>query len=266
MATRATIEQESRPVALVTGGRRGIGRASAHALAAAGFDLVIADLERDRDAEDTLAGIGERGGHSAFLTADVANLAAQPQLVDAAFDAFGRIDCLVNNAGVSVLARGDLLDVSVESYDRSLGVNLRGPFFLTQAIARRMLAVTPGPGAPPRSIVTITSVNAEIASLSRGEYCISKAGASMLTRLFALRLASSGIGVYEVRPGVIRTAMTAPVAERYERAIADGLSPIARWGEPEDVARAVATIATGGLPFSVGQVVYVDGGLNLKAF
>jgi NAD(P)-dependent dehydrogenase (short-subunit alcohol dehydrogenase family) len=266
MATRATIEQESRPVALVTGGRRGIGRASAHALAAAGFDLVIVDLERDRDAEETLAGIGARGGHSTFVTADVADLVAQPQLVDAAFDAFGRIDCLVNNAGVSVLARGDLLEVSVESYDRSLSVNLRGPFFLTQQVARRMLALTPGPGAPPRSIVTITSVNAEIASLSRGEYCISKAGASMLTRLFALRLAGSGIGVYEVRPGVIRTAMTAPVAERYERAIADGLSPIARWGEADDVGRAVATLASGGLPFSVGQVIYVDGGLNLKAF
>jgi NAD(P)-dependent dehydrogenase (short-subunit alcohol dehydrogenase family) len=259
-------EQESRPVALITGGRRGIGRASALALAEAGFDLVIADLERDQDAEQTLAGIAERGGHGAFLAADIADLAAQPQLVDAAFDAFGRIDCLVNNAGVSVLSRGDLLDVSALSYDRCLNVNLRGPFFLTQEIARRMLKIPPPATAPPRSIVTITSVNAEIASISRGEYCISKAGASMLTRLFAHRLASAGIGVYEVRPGVIRTAMTAPVAERYERAIAGGLSPIARWGEAEDVGRTVATLAAGGLPFSVGQVVYVDGGLHLPAF
>ena len=162
---------------------------------------MIADLERDQDAEQTLAGIAERGGHSAFLGADIADLAAQEALVDAAFDAFGRIDCLVNNAGVSLLVRGDLLELSVESYDRCLGVNLRAPFFLTQRIARRMLAVTPGPGAPPRSIVTITSVNAEIASISRGDYCISKAGASMLTRLFALRLAGAGIGVYEVRRG-----------------------------------------------------------------
>jgi len=257
---------ESRPVALVTGGRRGIGRGCAYALCDAGFDLVIADLERDPDAEQTLAGIAERGGHGAFLVADVADLAAQEELVEAAFDAFGRIDCLVNNAGVSSLVRGDLLELSVESYDRCLSVNLRAPFFLTQEIARRMLAVTPGPGAPPRSIVTITSVNAEIASISRADYCISKAGASMLTRLFALRLAAHGIGVYEVRPGVIRTAMTAPVKERYEQAIASGLSPIARWGEAADVGRAVATLAAGGLPFSVGQVVYVDGGLNLKAF
>jgi 3-oxoacyl-[acyl-carrier protein] reductase len=257
---------ESRPVALVTGGRRGIGRGSAYALTDAGFDLVIADLERDQDAEQTLAGIAERGGHGAFLVADIADLAAQEELVDAAFDAFGGIDCLVNNAGVSSLVRGDLLELSVESYDRCLSVNLRAPFFLTQRIARRMLTMTAGQGAPPRSIVTITSVNAEIASISRGDYCISKAGASMLTRLFALRLADAGIGVYEVRPGVIRTAMTAPVAERYDQAIAGGLSPIARWGETEDVGRTVATLASGGLPFSVGQVVYVDGGLNLKAF
>jgi NAD(P)-dependent dehydrogenase (short-subunit alcohol dehydrogenase family) len=259
-------EVSDRPVALVTGGRRGIGRAVALALAEAGFDLVIVDLESDQDAETSLAGIAERGGQGAFLAADVADLAAQPKLVDAAFDVFGRIDCLVNNAGVSVLSRGDLLDVSVESYDRCLSINLRGPFFLTQKVARRMLALPPAGGAPPRSIITVTSVNAEIASISRGEYCISKAGASMLTRLFALRLAAEGIGVYEVRPGIIRTAMTAPVADRYEREIAGGLSPIARWGEPAEVGRAVATLATGGLPFSAGQVVYVDGGLNLPAF
>ncbi len=253
----------TRPVALVTGGRRGIGRGSALALAAAGFDLVLADLEQDADAEQTLAAIAERGGHGAFLVADVADLAAHAQLVDDTFEAFGRLDCLVNNAGVGALSRGDLLDVSVESYDRCLGVNLRGPFFLTQEIARRMLNVPPAAGAARRSIITITSVNAEMVSIDRGEYCISKTGASMLTRLFGLRLAAHGIGVYEVRPGVIRTPMTAPVAERYERRIQGGLSPIARWGEAEDVGRAVATLATGGLPFSVGQVVYVDGGLNL---
>ena len=257
---------ETRPVALVTGGRRGIGRACALALAEAGFDLVLVDLERDADAEQTLAGIAGRGGHGAFLTADIADLERQARLVDDVFEAFGRLDCLVNNAGVGVLDRGDLLEVSLESYDRCQSVNLRAPFFLTQEIARRMLKVPPAAGSPPRSIVTITSVNAEIASLSRGEYCISKAGASMLTRLFALRLAAHGIGVYEVRPGVIRTAMTAPVAEAYEQAIAGGLSHIPRWGEADDVGRTVATLARGGLAFSVGQVVYVDGGLHLPAF
>ena len=254
----------ARPVALVTGGRRGIGQGIAFALAEAGFDLVLDDVERDSDAEATLAGIGARGGRAHFIAADIADLTAQPGLVEAAFGAFGRLDCLVNNAGVSVLGRGDLLDVSRESYDRCLDVNLRGPFFLIQRIARRMLEQAPLEGAPPRSIVTITSVNAELAALDRGEYCISKAGVSMLTKLFALRLAPHGIGVFEVRPGIIRTAMTAPSAERYEREIARGLTPIARWGEPADVGRAVATIASGRLPFSVGQVIHVDGGLSQK--
>jgi NAD(P)-dependent dehydrogenase (short-subunit alcohol dehydrogenase family) len=257
---------QNRPVALITGGRRGIGRGIAFALAEAGFDLVINDLERDADAEGTLAGIDERGARASFVAGDVAHLAAQAGLVEAAFGAFGQLDCLVNNAGVSVLSRGDLLDVSLESYDRCLSVNLRAPFFLTQKIVRRMLESTPPPGGPPRSIVTITSVNAETPSPSRGEYCISKAGASMLTRLFALRLAPHGIGVFEIRPGIIRTPMTAPAAERYEREIARGITPIARWGEPADVGRAVATAATGGLPFSVGQVIYVDGGLSLPSY
>jgi NAD(P)-dependent dehydrogenase (short-subunit alcohol dehydrogenase family) len=255
-----------RPVALVTGGRRGIGQGIAWALADAGFDLVINDLERDADAEATLAGIGERGARGTFVAADIGDLETHARLVDAAWGAFGRLDCLVNNAGVSVLRRGDLLDVALESYDRCLDVNLRAPFFLTQRIARRLLEQAPLQDGPPRSIVSITSVNAEVASVNRGEYCIAKAGVAMLTKLFALRLAPHGIGVFEVRPGIIRTAMTAPSAERYERAIAQGLTPIARFGEPADVGRAVATIATGGLPFSAGQVIYVDGGLSQRGF
>jgi NAD(P)-dependent dehydrogenase (short-subunit alcohol dehydrogenase family) len=255
-----------RPVALVTGGRRGIGRGIAFALAEAGFDLVINDLERDADAEATLKSIGEHSARATFVAADIGDLETHGRLVDAACGAFGRLDCLVNNAGVSVLSRGDLLDVALDSYDRCLNVNLRGPFFLTQRIARRLLDQVPITGGPPPSIVSITSVNAEIASLNRGEYCIAKAGVSMLTKLFALRLAPHGIGVFEVRPGIIRTAMTAPSAEHYERAIAEGATPIARWGEPADVGRAVATIATGQLPFSAGQVIYVDGGLSLAHY
>ena len=227
---------------------------------------MLNDLERDAEAEGTLAGVGERGAQASFVGADIADLLAQPGLVEAAFSAFGRVDCLVNNAGVSVLSRGDLLDVSSESYDRCLDVNLRGPFFLTQRIAHRMLEQAPLQGGPPRSIITISSVNAELASVDRGEYCISKAGVSMLTKLFALRLAAHGIGVFEVRPGIIRTAMTAPSADHYERAIAGGITPIARWGEPADVGRAVATAATGRMPFSVGQVIYVDGGLSQRSF
>jgi NAD(P)-dependent dehydrogenase (short-subunit alcohol dehydrogenase family) len=254
----------ARPAAPVTGGGRGIGRAIATALAEAGFDLVVNDLERDGDAEDTLAGIAAAGGRVAFVAGDVADLQGHEALVEAACGAFGDLRCLVNNAGVSVRVRGDLLEVGVESWERCLAVNLRGPFFLTQRVARRMLAAAPPAEGPPRTIVTITSANAETPSIDRGEYCVSKAGASMMTQLFAQRLAPHGIAVFEVRPGIIRTRMTAPAAARYDRLIAEGITPIARWGEPEDIGRAVATLASGGMPFTVGQVVNIDGGLSRR--
>ncbi|MFO1061389.1 MAG: 3-ketoacyl-ACP reductase [Dongiaceae bacterium] len=253
---------ERRGTALVTGAKRGIGRGVALALAASGFDIVINDLAADDEAAATAAEVAALGRRAAVVAGDIADLDGQERLVDAAWGCFGGIECLVNNAGVSVLNRGDLLEVSVESYDRCLDTNLRGPFFLTQRIARRMVAAPAGAG--PRSIVTISSISAEVASVSRGEYCISKAGLSMLSRLFALRLAEAGIGVYEVRPGIIRTPMTQPSAGRLDALIAEGFTPIRRWGEPDDVGRAVATLAAGGLPFSVGQVVLVDGGLTLR--
>jgi 3-oxoacyl-[acyl-carrier protein] reductase len=254
-----------RPAALVTGGARGIGRGIALALAEAGFDLVVNDLERSDDAVETLEGIEARGARSAFVAGDIADLDRQEDLVAAAFEPFGDLRCLVNNAGVSVRVRGDLLEVGLESWERCLSVNLRAPFFLTQKVARRMLAAGPPANRPPQTIVTITSVNVEVPSIDRGEYCISKAGASMMTQLFAHRLAPHGIAVFEVRPGIIRTRMTAPAAERYDRLIEGGITPIARWGEPADIGRAVATLAGGGLPFTVGQVVCIDGGLSRRA-
>jgi len=251
-----------RPTALVTGGRRGIGRASAFALAEVGFDVVINDLARDADAEETLDGIAKRGGGAQFVRGDLADLAQHERIVAQSWAAFGGVACLVNNAGVSVLNRGDLLDVSVESWDRCLGINLRGTFFLTQRMARRMIDAGPDRGA--RSIVTITSANAEMVSIDRGEYCVAKTGLSMVSQLFAVRLADQGIAVYEVRPGVIRTDMTRPAAERYQRRIDEGLSPIRRWGEPADVGRAVASLASGAIPFAPGQIVTVDGGLHIN--
>jgi NAD(P)-dependent dehydrogenase (short-subunit alcohol dehydrogenase family) len=209
--------------------------------------------------EETLAGVRAAGQRAATALGDISDLAVQEELVARAWDEFGRIDCLVNNAGVSVLNRGDLLDVTEESYDRCLDINLRGPFFLTQKIARRMLAAPAG--EHHRSIVTISSISAEVVSINRGEYCISKAGLSMLSRLYAVRLAESGIGVYEVRPGIIRSDMTAVSAAKLDALIKDGYTPIRRWGEPEDIGRTVVTLASGALPFSVGQVVYADGGL-----
>ena len=254
---------DSRPVALVTGSQRGIGCAIAVALATAGFDIAANDLDDSEDLAGTVGAVEAAGGRAAPFTTDIADLRAHEGLLDRISEHFGRLDCLINNAGVSVFARADLLDVSPESYDRCLSVNTRGPFFLTQAFAKRLVAMPAAEVGVHRSIVFITSVNAEAASLNRGEYCVSKAGLSMVSRLFALRLAECGVGVYQVRPGVIKTDMTAPAKESYDKAIAEGLSPIRRWGQPEDVAVAVATLAQGLLPFTVGEAIHVDGGLLL---
>jgi len=253
-------------VALVTGGRRGIGRGCAYALAEAGFDIVIGDVEHDADADETLKGIKERGGDGDFVEADIADVDRHPGLLEGALAAFGTVDCLVNNAGVSVLNRADILDMSVESFDRCMNINLRGTFFLTQCVARWMIDHPSAANDPFRSVVTISSVNAEIMAITRGEYCISKAGLAMMTKLFGIRLAEEGIGVFEVRPGIIRTPMTAVAADKYTREIDAGLSPDRRWGEPVDVGKTVATMATGGLPFTVGQAVNVDGGLAWRHF
>ena len=250
-----------RPAALVTGARRGIGRAIAVALAQSGFNVVVNDLVEDADAAATLAAIRAAGMAAAFVQGDIAELAGHEALVADAWGQFGGVECLVNNAGISVANRGDLLDVTPDSYDRLQRINLRGPFFLTQLVARRMLAAPAGRSG--RVIINIASANSHAASPERGEYCISKIGVSMMTRLYALRLASSDIAVHEVRPGVIRTAMTEVVQDRYDERIAGGLSPMPRWGEPEDIGRTVATLASGALPFSTGNVFNVDGGLHI---
>lgn len=252
------------PAALVTGAARGIGRATALALAGKGFDLVVNDLERTEQAEATLRAIQDLGRQAAFLAADVADLDRQERLLDEAWSANGRLDCVVNNAGVAAFARGDILDVTPESYDHCLRVNTRAMFFMTQKVARRML--DDRDRGHLRSIVNISSVNATVPSILRGEYCVSKAGASMTTQLFAERLAPHGIAVFEVRPGIIRTDMTAPARAYYDDKLAQGLTPIPRWGEPEDIATAIATAATGGLPFSVGHVLAIDGGLARRMF
>lgn len=254
----------ARPVALVTGARRGIGRGISYALAEKGFDVVVNDLESDDDFEATLQGIRDRGGQAYAVMGDIADIDGHQALIDSAAGAAERLDCLVNNAGVSVLSRGDLLDVTAESYDRCVNINLRGTFFLTQCFAKYLLANNAS-HEHHRSIVTVSSINAEAVSVNRGEYCIAKTGLAMMTKLFALRLAEAGIGVYEVRPGVIETDMTsAPeVRERYTKFINSGNVPIARWGQPQDIGQAVATLASGDLPYNVGQAIYVDGGINL---
>jgi 3-oxoacyl-[acyl-carrier protein] reductase len=252
------------PVALVTGGRRGIGRGIALALADAGFDAVLNDLVDDDATAETLAAIRARGRRTAFVQGSIADLPGHPRLVDAAFAAFGTVDCLVNNAGIQVKVRGDILDVTPESFDELLAVNLRGTFFLTQAVAKRMLAEPRAARDPPRSIVTISSANARIVGPNRAEYCFAKTGLAMMNQLFAVRLAAADVACFEIRPGIIRTDMTAPAAERYDRLIAEGISPMRRWGEPEDVGRTVAALAARALPFNTGDAFHVDGGLHIK--
>jgi NAD(P)-dependent dehydrogenase (short-subunit alcohol dehydrogenase family) len=248
-----------RPLAVVTGARRGIGAAIAIELASRGFDIALTDIDAS-GADDTLAAVESRGARARLFAFDLGDIERHAAIVQQAVEWGGAIACLVNNAGIPAAQRGDLLDVGAASYDRVLGVNLRGTFFFTQAVARHMLATS---CAHPRSIVSVSSVSAEMASVERGEYCLSKAGLAMLTRLFALRLAPNGIGVFEVRPGVIRTPMTEGVAAAYDQRIAEGLVPMQRWGQPEDVARAVAALAGGELAFSTGSVVQVDGALSI---
>ena len=249
-------------VALVTGAARGIGRAIATSLARAGFDVALVGLESGAEAIPALADVREAGRRAHYLRHDIADLASHARVVDEIMTVLGPVDCLVNNAGVTSLVRGDMLDLTPESFDRSVGVNLRGTFFLTQAVARAMITRGTGAGAY-RSIVTITSANAELLGENRADYCMTKAALSMASKLFAARLARAGIHVFEIRPGIIRTDMTAPATAKYDRLIADGGVPIARWGEADDVGRTVATIALGGLPFATGEVLNVGGGLHL---
>jgi NAD(P)-dependent dehydrogenase (short-subunit alcohol dehydrogenase family) len=244
--------------ALVTGAQRGIGKAVALALAQEGFDVAIVDLKMSSELLAVAEAIQEAGRKATVLAADISDITSHADILDAAENALGPLTTLVNNAGVSVASRGDLLDVSAASYDRCQNINTRGTFFLTQEFARRLLQVNAG---AHRSIVTITSANALAVSIARGEYCISKAGASMVSKLFAARLSDEGIGVYEIQPGFIETEMTAPAKARYDKLIEAGMTVMKRWGKPEEVARIAVTMAIGLLPYTSGQAILADGGL-----
>ena len=250
------------PAALVTGGRRGIGRAIAIELASRGYDVAITDVVEDDDAAATLRAIEDQGARSLFIASDLQALSSHAEVLDRLLTWCGRVDCLINNAGVGSPERGDLLDVAPGAFDAVHHVNLRGTFFLTQAVARHMLSCR---SSHPRTIVTVSSVSATMASVERAEYCLSKAALPMLTKLFALRLADAGIPVFEVRPGIIRTPMTERVAHQYEARLNDGLVPMNRWGGADDVAKAVGALASGALQFATGSVLHVDGGLSISA-
>lgn len=254
----------SQPVALVTGASRGIGRAIAERLAADGHVVAVNFVRNQAAAEDVVAAIAAAGGAAFAVRGDVAVAADRERLVDTTLAKFGRLDVLVNNAGITSPGRRDLLEATEASWDEVFATNLKGPFFLAQRAAREMMRLIQSQVIPRGTIVNISSISAYAVSTDRGDYCIAKAALEMLTRVFAVRTAEEKIRVYEIRPGVIASDMTAPVTAKYDKLIADGLSPIRRWGTPDDVARAVAMVVGDALPFTTGQVIEVDGGFHLR--
>jgi len=246
--------------ALVTGGTRGIGLGIARSLARDGWNLALSGMRPEADVRPVLEELAALGVDVGYCASDVAQAVDRSALVEFVRTRFGGVRALVNNAGRAPRVRADLLDATEESFDELIRTNLQGPYFLTQAVARLMLEQEPG-GGSRGAIVFVTSVSAEMASPNRGEYCVSKAGLAMAARLFAIRLAPHHIPVFEVRPGIIATDMTAAVKEVYDRRIGEGLVPEGRWGTPEDVGRVVAALLRGDLPYATGSVVHVDGAL-----
>ncbi len=257
--------RDAAPVTIVTGGARGIGLGITRRLLTDGHRVAILGT---RDEPVELIGELRDHGEVTYVRGSVAEPGTHRRLVDATLDAYGRLDNLVNNAGVAPLVRADILDAEPDSYDRVMGINLRGPYFLTQLVARRLIAQRGDADPltlerPCGAIVNVSSISATHVSLNRGEYCLSKAGVAMATQLWAARLAPEGITVNEVRPGVIATDMTAGVKDRYDALLAQGLSPIPRWGQPSDVAGAVALLLSGQMPYTTGDIIHVDGGMHI---
>ncbi len=252
------------PTALVTGASRGIGRGIAIALGRLGWHVIVNYAGNRAAADECVALVAAAGGRADAVQGDVSLAADRARLVARTVELGGRIDLLVNNAGIAPSVRADILDAGEESFDRLIAVNLKGPYFLTQLAAKAMLAQPAAADGGRGQIVTISSISAYTASTNRGDYCVAKAGLGMLTALYAARLADHGIRVYEVRPGVIATDMTGPVKAKYDALIAGGMAPIRRWGEADDIGRCVAAIARGDLPFSTGEVINVDGGFHLR--
>ena len=229
--------------ALVTGGGRGIGRAIANALAGAGFDIALISMETPAEAKGVLTDVRSLGRKAVYFQQDIADIDSHAELLAAVHEQLGPVECLVNNAGVTSLRRGDMLELTPESFDRCVDVNLRATFFLTQAVARAMVVAGPGAGGY-RSIVTITSLNADVIGLNRADYCMTKAALSMASKLFAARLAQHNIHVFELRPGIIRSDMTEPASATYDRLIQNDGVPLGRRGLPEEVGKTVAVIAS----------------------
>lgn len=250
-------------VALVTGGSRGIGLGIAKSLASEGWNLAINGMRPEESVSKTLEELRSAGVEVIYCQGNVGDAEARTRMIGQVIDQWGRINALVNNAGVAPKERKDLLEMTEDSYDRVMDINLKGAFFLSQLVAREMVKAKEEDADFPAAIINVSSISATVISINRGEYCISKAGMSMATQLFATRLGEYDIPVYEVRPGVTLTDMTSVVKEKYDRLLAEGLAVQKRWGYPEDVGKAVASLLRGDFPYSTGQVIMIDGGLTL---
>ncbi|NDC87708.1 MAG: 3-ketoacyl-ACP reductase [Bacteroidetes bacterium] len=255
---------QEQPVALITGGTRGIGLGIAQCLAQAGYTIVVTGRRAPAEVEPQLKEQFDASATVHYVPSDIRDLSAHPALLDAVSKAFGRLDVLVNNAGVAPDVRKDILEAAPESYDRVMDINVKGPYFLTQRVANWM--VEQKQAAPERtpSIVFITSISSDTASPSRGDYCLSKAALSMAAKLFAVRLAEHNIPTWEVRPGIIASDMTAGVKSKYDHLIADGLLLERRWGQPQDIGKAVRALVTGEVPYSTGSALHIDGGFAIS--
>ena len=249
--------------ALITGGGRGIGFGIGEALASEGWAVAILDIQAREDVSENLETLRQQGIDPLYIRGDVTKQTDRSEALKAVKDRFGSLNLLVNNAGVAPRERADILEASEESFERLMRINLQGPYFLTQAAANWMIEQQQADDTFAGCIVNISSISATVASVSRGEYCISKAGVSMATRLWASRLGEYNIPVYEIRPGLIQTDMTAPVKGKYDGLIEDGLCLQRRWGFPADIGRAVAMLGRGDLAYSTGQVIMIDGGMTI---
>jgi 3-oxoacyl-[acyl-carrier protein] reductase len=258
------MSQHQKSVALVTGGRRGIGFGIAKRLAADGHDLVICDIAEANEVKDAVAELERLGAAVLYARCDISKAEDRAAMLGAVKTRFGRLDHLVNNAGVAPLSRDDILVASEESFERLIRINVQGPYFLTQAVANWMVEQKKADPAFRGTITFVSSMSATVVSVNRGEYCISKAGVAMAAKLWAVRMAEYDVLVYEIRPGIIETPMTAGVKEKYDRLFAQGIAPQKRWGQPEDIGKVVAMLARGDLPYSTGQTIMVDGGFTVQ--
>ena len=254
----------SKPVAFITGGSRGIGFGCAHQLAQLGFDVAINGMRDESAVSEPIAALEALGANVLYCQGDIGSAEARSSMLASIKERFGRLNVLVNNAGVAPKERKDILEASEESFDYVVDTNVKGPYFLSQAAANWMIEQKDAADADAfYAIINVGSISATVVSVNRGEYCVSKAGIAMMSQLFAARLGEYGIPVYEIRPGVIKTDMTSGVTGKYDALIEDGLCVTKRWGFPDDIGKAVASLANGQFPYSTGQVIMVDGGLTM---